>query len=507
MKHRTLTNRGIRLDRAMLIGMSILSSLFSFCAVAAQQDDLLPWERESKNRVPNPKSLTEIQLLVDVSEEERISIKDLQPINRTQQLFAKLLYRVSRFGNDNLHRLQNKNRDITIAEIVQQPGFHRLKIIPITGTATGWQARKLDPKIGELYFASAEEAIYFVVDVETSDGQPLKIYTTTIPKAWKSNQQIRESVTVAGLFANLSPNKSTDESPNKSTDGHTAHFLCDRIQWHPLPESDLLQTPGHLLLAKFGLDLSLLDTLPDLNRKRLEKEDSEVFYSMLNTIEQMSNTDLASIDVPKFNLQTYLKTPSKFHGDLFATRIDIRNIARVQITLEDVRDRLNVTQYYQLDGFIRIDQPVTYVDADNKPGAQFKNQYPVTLCLSELPAGWKTGTNLDYSATFSVFLYKLWAFPSAYQAEHSETAMQLSPLFIGIEPAEIGTVAPPKINWTNVILIVVFGVGFISVWTSFLMSRAKRKRPTFQIPNKKIDGPSAEEQPKFPKVTDNPSNR
>lgn len=434
------------------------------------QEIELPWERKRENKIPRLTKLNERELLADVTEEEFLSVRDYLPINLKQHLFAKLLFRVRQIGLDNFARLAKVNSKVGMSDLESEPGFHRFKIIRVAGKARAWEKRKLSKEVGELF----DLFYYYKVKITTESNHNIIYYCHSIPEAWKENQQLAEDVTFEGLFVNTTLSKEKTLILN---------FIGDRIRWSPQSASPLVNQIGWSLLGSAGFDLGLLDALATRNKKRLDKADTETFYQMLaaaKLLDHSRNTPDWQSEVPRFELIEVLKAPSKHHGELRLIRAEIRNVTTVKVEQDYIKDRVGIDQYFQLDGFVEFDSSVTYKGEGGKEGAVFKDKYPISICVNELPPGWKQGSDQRYAATFPVFFFKIWAFPSGFQAQFSRDALQQSPLLIGLQPIQVRPVSS-AVSWATIGLFTLFGVGFISIWTAYFIGRARKDRNATQF--------------------------
>lgn len=488
-----------RFDRFGLYLTMFFVVFFAAFPLSAQQDEndatALPWDREPQNKMPQVTEPSERELLVDVSEEEKLSIRDHLPIKTNPKLFTKFLFRVSRFGLNNLNRLAKKNSDVAISDLETDTGFHRFKIMDVSGVTQSWEARELIPSIGELYDLS----IYYKIKLKTNDGQNVVVYSLAIPNAWKKSTNINEEVRFQGLFMNLTLSKEKMSIMN---------FITDRVQWFPQSKSDLVTSVGPALLSSAGFDLGLLDVLEQRNRRRLDSDDTESFYQMLaaakkiNGSEELRKSNIPvdwEKEIPEFNLIQHLKTPQDFHGTLSRIAMEVRNVTRVKVDAEYIGDRIGIDEYFQLDGFIKFDSSVTYKAEEGNKGAVFKDKYPISVCLNQLPKGWTVGSGQNYRATFPVFFFKIWSFPTGFQSKFSAEALQQSPLFVGLNPITFEIGSNQGFSWTTAIWFSLIGVGIISIWTSYYLAMAKKDRSAsrFQLPKQvEIEDLETEDQPK-----------
>ncbi len=485
-----------RIGFYLMIFFVVLFTTFPLCSQEDDKDGTpLPWDREPQNKIPQVTPPSERELLVDVSAEEKLSIRDHLPIKADPKLFTKFLFRVSRFGLNNLDRLAKKNGDVAISDLETDTGFHRFKIIEVSGVTQSWEARELIPSIGELYDLS----IYYKIKLKTNEGQNVVVYSLAIPKAWKKSTNVNEAVRFQGLFMNLTLSKEKMSIMN---------FITDRVQWSPQSKSDLVTSAGPALLSSAGFDLGLLDVLEQRNRRRLDSDDTESFYQMLAAAKKITgskDSNKVNIpadwkkEIPEFDLIQHLKAPQNFHGTLSRIAMEVRNVTRVKVDAEYIGERIGINEYFQLDGFIKFDSSVTYKAEEGNKGAVFKDKYPISVCVNQLPKDWTVGSGQNYRATFPVFFFKIWSFPTGYQSKFSAEALQQSPLFVGLNPIMFEVGSSQGFDWTSVIWFSVIGVGIISIWTSYYLAVAKKDRSAsqFQLPKQvDIEDLETEDQPK-----------
>lgn len=443
---------------------------------SSKQSVELPWERKRENRIPRITLLNERELLADVSAEEILKIQDHVPLNQTSQhLFAKLLFRVPQFGLDNLKRLADTNSKIGLDLLESESGFHRLKVIRVEGRARHWEKRKLVPEIGELF----DLANYYKVKIQTPEKKNVILYCLEIPDAWKENPTINEAAHFEGVYLNWTHSKEKEPIFN---------FIATRARWTPKNNSNLVTSKGHALLGSAGFDLGLLDSLETRNKKRLDDEDIETFYQMLaaaNLVANSRNAPNWQKEVPRFDLIETLRSPEKQHGSLSIVSVEVRNITRIQLKEDYIRKRIGIDQYFQLDGFVKFDSSVTYKGKDGEKGAVFKDKYPVSVCVNQLPKEWEPGSNVRHTATFPVFFFKVWAYPSGYQNKFSDDSLQQSPLLIALNPVHIEA-TESSVNWKAIGLAGILGIGLIAIWTSYYVGQARRDRSAsqFSLPSK-----------------------
>jgi hypothetical protein len=79
----------------------------------------------------------------------------------------------------------------------------------------------------------------------------------------------------------------------------------------------------------------------------------------------------------------------------------------------------------------------------------FRNSYPVTCCVLDLPPGIPEGDDVSVTIQTVGFYFKLWAYRSEYVSSFDRRQRQISPMFVAARPRKIESqyAADPVWGW------------------------------------------------------------
>ena len=344
----------------------------------------------------------------------------------------KILFRLPRLFSP--YDLQRVAQPAIPADLFDDPAPFRGQVFALRGKTVAVEQVDLPARLAELF----EFSHFFRVHLELS-GQPNRalLCTRTIPRAWQGELRAGHPVKVWGLFLKLGA--AHDQRAQLI-------FAASRLAWLPERANPKLGiTEDHLLLARHGMDVALLDTLADTNRRRIQDSDRECFYQMLATASRVSSEEVARLAAP-LNLARVLTQPETQHGSVHLVHAQARRITRVVVADEDIVARFGIDHYYQIDASLPLGR--TTVTAGKRPDAerlQYTNSYPATFCVRRLPArlaaidrrlrsGVSTTENLNESIIVTGWFFKLWAYRSRFTEKYGENIPQVSPMFLAAQP-------------------------------------------------------------------------
>jgi hypothetical protein len=118
-----------------------------------------------------------------------------------------------------------------------------------------------------------------------------------------------------------------------------------------------------------------------------------------------------------------------------------RRIQRIVVAEDDVRERFDIDHYYQIDIFVPLGDEEVRLGSGNADEAVpvFRNSYPVTCCVLELPPGMPEGDDVSLSIQTAGFYFKLWAYRSEYVSSFDRRQRQISPMFVATTPRQVET--------------------------------------------------------------------
>lgn len=474
----------------------LLAASFLFCLeVAARpvqddepspaplvQGDDPPWLNDrDEPRLPAVAQTTPMDALVGIESSEFDRMIDGDPLAPDDDTTLKILFRIPQMGLDAVERFVAATKDVDIGMIKAAPEDYRALLFSLRGRAIKVEQLLIRPEVAERY----EFTYFYRVWIRVDEQSVVEVLCRSVPTQWPLDEDIDESVRANGLFlrmvaaesmtADSSDGNSPPEDASFNVEESSPLFAANQIAWFPSkgahtgPELN----DGMYWLANRGMDISLWEPIANNDRKRLNAEDSECFYQTLATIKHFGT---ASVDneqdeelvVPGLEIFKLLKEPQPNRGKRFRVNGNIRRITRVEVEQPYFSNRTGVEYYYQIDMFVKLEQNqvVTMSTSDGSKGPEFKNKYPITVCVPELPEGVEPTDDINVQVSLDAHFFKLWAYPSQYVEEFDPDIRQIGPLFIGHEIVMEETSADPTVFTViaAIVLIVSLGGAWVGAW-------------------------------------------
>lgn len=421
----------------------------------------------------------DVLLLLGVEQSHLDTFRDGEPLSLEEEdALYRMIYAGRRFPLSQLEAFTQKAFDVD--ELVANPAQARGEIFPLSGYVTRVIAHEPLPEVAERYLMPR----YYECHLELDNNLPVTVYTTSIPKAWPLDQDFREPASALGIFVKLAGDK---ENAARSQ----PIFVAQRVAWHP-----------DTFLGRLGMDVGLFDQVQQ--RKTLLSEDRECFYQLLHAAQQFDSHQVIAaakqtqerIDevaaqkgkrVPAglaFTISQLLEAPQEYAGEPFDFTGLLKRAIKIRVTDKDIRERFGIDHYYELQVLLDVDYVVRDKDRDHR----FYN-YPITVCVRELPQGLPEGERLREFVRLPAVLMKIWSYQSEFAQQQGETKAQLGPLFIG---RTVGWLRPEKpsnslagIIMRGLFLAALLGV-FFTMWRYHQVDRQFRKR-TQELPSQTPD--------------------
>ncbi|MGY8767299.1 MAG: hypothetical protein ACKVH8_02550 [Pirellulales bacterium] len=347
------------------------------------------------------------------------------------------LFRIlSRLGRPQHYRiLEWLQFSVDWQDLKETPSSSRLNYYLLTGHTNRIEEVPLSPELAENYGFRHYYRVFIEVDAsiskaEVQQSQQVMICVLNIPDSWKSTlndlvSEIQQPISVAACFFKQGPSQMEQALP---------YFVANHIAWHPKSVSQELGTnPGQILLGTHGVDMAEYESVSD--RKPFLSEERESFYQTLSAIGHLSSTQIQSHLIPEIGIEQMLTTPEKYRGQVVRVSGVARRITKIAVTESDIAQRLGISQYYEIEIFIPLEQAiVSRIGTDDSTRKEFKNTYPVVICSRELAEGIEEGDNLHLNIAAEGFFYKLWAYESAFMSSENRLRRQVSPLLIAKRP-------------------------------------------------------------------------
>ncbi len=455
-----------RADVAAVLKSVFLSSVLMFNGIVghivlAQTEAPLPWDEAQENSqgLP-PRQLihpSELLELYGIAESQLNMLADGEALGADdEETLVRILYKMPRFPLDALQRWAAPRLDV--AAFVAAPLDHRSDAVRLVGRAKQIRQVDLPAEIVERF----EFSKYYVVTIESSDPPcRLEVCTRAVPELWKIGT-LDEPVSAMALFLKI----------GDSSIAPTLVFVAPRVAWHPdrIDEARFVYA-DHLLLANLGMDIGLFDAVRGRNRKGIESVDSECFYQLLAAVGRAKSGQLSQAAEHDPQFGPLLQSPRTKQGRIFSFRGTARRVTRILVGEKDLQERFGFDHYFQVDIFVSLgDWKVRLGDpAASEDVPTFSNDYPITVCIRQLPLGMQEGDDLRQEVRVAAAYFKLWSYRSEYVSSFDKRQLQISPMLIGreLQLVETGSKRNP---WVGVIagfmFLAVIGITWYGLWRS-----------------------------------------
>jgi hypothetical protein len=379
------------------------------------------------------------------------------------ELLYKILFRIPRFLLEDIERWQQYEADWS--EVASNLDQTRGKMYLIKGRATRVEKIELIPELARLY----EFRRYYRVTVEHGEKPARQsiIFTRNIPSTWPVGQKLNERVHVSGLLLKRG------EAPAEQADSPAPLiFAAQRIAWFPAQvEPELGVSADRQLLASLGMDISLFDEITQ--RTGVSSSEREAFYQMLAAIRHAPYGDIGTdgnkqAKRPISEIDPLFQSPEQQVGELMTFVGTARRISKVECD-PDIRRRLGLSHYYQVDVFIPLDNSQIRLGRkeDTAAGEEapiFTNSFPFTLCVAKLPQGMKETQEMNEQIRFTAFFYKLWTYKTVYMNQFGSEKKQIGPMLIGKQFELVEPKVWPLRPYLGTIFGVLFLVALVGMW-------------------------------------------
>ena len=364
-------------------------------------------------------------------------LADHQPLDgNEQEALLRILYALRRF--EPLHFDQWTRRDVSPGRLGNDPHDQRGQLLRIEGRVRRVSAEKPVPQMARRF----ELMQYYRCEVDWGDDTPAVIYSHTVPRAWKIDEDITEPIGCDAVFLKLA-----GPSPDQSL----PLFVAQHLAWYP-----------DNLLGKLGMDVGLFDTVK--TKAPITSGERECFYQLLAAMGRADAEELARLTQrppeDDYSVVVLFNQSEQQVGKLVALTGTCRRAMQVRLDPKgdtDIIARFGFDHYYQLEIFT----------ADSQGN-------PLVFCLRELPAGMPLGPSLHETVRIPAVFYKSWAYERPGPAGSPASGSPLAPMLIG---RSLVWYRPPQSNMVAgglaaaLFLAVLAGL-FIGTW---YVNRADRR--------------------------------
>jgi hypothetical protein len=374
----------------------------------------------SASAQPRLSSAREMLELAGVGPTQLSQLVDRRPLEADEpETLWKILYHFPRFGRDPIEAWATAGQ--AWSALANDPASHRLQVLPLKGRVRQLQRIELPAAAATAF----ETTHYYRLRCELPDApNPVLVCTRIVPTAWEHRDSLDERFGGCGLFLKIG---------DASGPRPELVFATDRVAWFPdRLEPALDVTPTQVWLGELGFDVGLFDQVRTTNRRGLGAEDRECFYGLLAAVETTAPEDCLRRSEGPLDLQPLLASPETQQGRLLTLSGVARRVQEIPVTEADLRRRFGIDHYYEIDIFVPLGNLEVRLDAGHRGAepAVFRNEFPVTCCVRQLPDGLPTGADVHQPVRLAGIFFKLWAYRSEFVSRVDEKQRQLAPLFI-----------------------------------------------------------------------------
>jgi hypothetical protein len=223
--------------------------------------------------------------------------------------------------------------------------------------------------------------------------------------------------------------------------------------------------PDDVVLGRLGMDVALFDDV--VHQSPLLAEERECFYQLLSVVSQTDGTQLPRPRGAERDIVRMLRQPEEMTGRLCSVTGTARRAVQLQVEDADIRARLGIDHYYEIELFVPLDQNIRFVDAPGDAGKVFSN-YPIVFCARRLPKNMPLGDRINVPVRVTGCYLKLWAYQTQFMSADSgrgwKTRLQLSPLLIGRQAEVLQTASSAENPYLGISVAGLFVLGLLAIW-------------------------------------------
>jgi len=232
-------------------------------------------------------------------------------------------------------------------------------------------------------------------------------------------------------------------------------------------------------LAKAGMDAGLWDDVRKFNNAPLGGADREAFYQLLAALRRPEAGDLRAMWAKPLDIVPLLERPSELQGAILSVEGRTQRIMKVPVADTDIQSRFGLDHYYEIDMLLPLGATSLRFDNDAVGGKrpEFRNHFPATLIVRDLPAGLAEGESVRQTIRADAVFFKIWTYRANYTEQFGQ--LQPAPLFVARVPRIVSTSGAG--NWDAGLFIVAalsltVGVIVLVIWWSSRNNTAARQR-------------------------------
>ena len=385
---------------------------------------------------------------------EIFDVRDGGTIESDNAILKRLLHRCIEVSPRRMLRAAETTVGTSLNEICSNTHDYRFSAVAINGIARQFNSYPVTDENNEAF-----QGMELLSITDSRDNECLVILPrivdanepAALPTQWEAGRKIDQPVAFVGFFLGLRNFESSDNKAKSlaapvdlQNKINPPVFVARRVAWYPDQISTRLGIdPSDLALAARGVDFNRLSQLGDRTGNGINANEAESFFQLLRAAAEF---DFSQNPAPELKLESMLQAPESCLARPLTLRGHIRRVTEIAVEDVEIRQRLGIDKYFQLDLFVPLENRRIVIkppsrnsiagDASAEPDGQqdlvIENRFPVTVCTCRLPVA-PAQINRD-QVTIRGFFFKNWSFESELSIKHASGAQQLAPLVIAGEP-------------------------------------------------------------------------
>ena len=357
----------------------------------------------------------DLRSLSGMSDPDIAAVEDNQTLDPGNAQFRKILYRTGTVDPVVMRQWASRSDGTSVDQIAAHPSEFRFHPFSMDANVQSISRYDYSAENAKNFFEG-----FYIAKCETTEGQPFVLVSRSSVSSWPLGKELpaAQLIQFSGFFlGNLAMESGSEPLPV---------FVARRFAWYPTTENESLQIDaGKIALAKAGVDISLLDIVKAQKGKPIANRESICFWQMLAACSKPTGPSVSN----PIGFASMLRDPIDSVGKAASIQGRIRQCVPVKITEAEPIELLGTDTWYQLTIFPDLDgRPIKVATRDGEPEV-YKNAFPVTVCVTKLPAEFNSESIVGSTFVFDGFFYRIWSYPSE-RTEKSSLDGQPSPLMM-----------------------------------------------------------------------------
>ena len=422
--------------------------------------------------VINSNQLEPIVMFPGIDESEVRSLHDIEDWDPDDRVLLYLVNRMPTISDYHFSRIKSLGtRTSDGIELLEkqllQGSLPKIQRYQISGQVIKLARHKIRKRDRERYSIAG----YYIVDVRHAKSDlKLRVCTTTIPSAWKTNDPVGQTVGIDALFVYACDFLNESESDKKSELKGTAVFAAPRIRWLPNQPNEWI-SEGQAWLGKHGVDVGLFDQVRKSTGEPLKPSDMASQFEILAAV---SGSTGSPGKAPPIDIIEAHEKALSLCGSRMTVKGHLRRITPVEDVSDQYSQRFGIQKYYELDIFVPIQGRLRVKDVETGKFLVFNNNFPVTVRVASLPPELRNNKRPSIDVEIDCFFFRMWGYYSATSRRNE--VVQKSPMLIGFEPVVVKVAETNEID--NIVGMVIAAIVILILIAAGYLYLTNRRRRT-----------------------------